>query len=83
MLRELEQVARRAHAVKNNAAVIRETQAKVKGAVDRTTILAACTTDATIDGRGRQRDRSARSHGHTGDVGAGVFFSVPSRVAVS
>jgi hypothetical protein len=41
VLRELEQLARRAHAVKNNAAVIRETQAKVKGTVDRTTILAA------------------------------------------
>ncbi len=41
MLRELEQLARRAQAVKNNAVVIRETQAKVKGAVDRATILAA------------------------------------------
>jgi hypothetical protein len=41
MLRELEQLARRAQTVKNNAAVIRETQAKVKGDVDRATILAA------------------------------------------
>jgi hypothetical protein len=41
MLRELEQLAARAHAVKNNAAVIRETQARVKGDVDRATILTA------------------------------------------
>jgi hypothetical protein len=41
MLRELEQLARRAEAVKNNTAVVRETQANVKGDVDRATILAA------------------------------------------
>jgi hypothetical protein len=39
MLRELEQLAKRAQAVSNNAAVIRETQAKVLGDVDRATIL--------------------------------------------
>jgi hypothetical protein len=41
MLRELEQLARRAQAVKDNAVVIRDTQAKVKGDVDRAAILAA------------------------------------------
>ena len=41
MLRELEQLAKRAQAVQANAAVIRETQAKVRGRVDRDTILTA------------------------------------------
>jgi hypothetical protein len=41
MLRELEQLAGRAQAVKDNAAVIRATQAKVKGDIDRATILTA------------------------------------------
>jgi uncharacterized protein (DUF1778 family) len=41
MLRELEQLARRAQAVTDNAAVIRATQANVRGDVDRATILAA------------------------------------------
>jgi len=41
MLRELEQLANRAQAVNNNAAVIRETQAKVRGDLDRGTILRA------------------------------------------
>jgi hypothetical protein len=41
MLRELEHLARRAQTLKQNAAVIRETQAKVKGDVDRGTILTA------------------------------------------
>ena len=41
MLRELEQVARRSQAVRANAAVIRQTQAKVRGHVDRDTILTA------------------------------------------
>lgn len=41
MLRELEQLAKRAHVVHDNAAVVRATQAKVRGRVDRSTILAA------------------------------------------
>ncbi|HEY5877136.1 MAG TPA: hypothetical protein VIT64_17625 [Ilumatobacteraceae bacterium] len=41
MLRELEHLAKRAQAVQANAAVIRHTQAKVRGRVDRDTILAA------------------------------------------
>jgi uncharacterized protein (DUF1778 family) len=41
MLRELQHLARRAQAVDANAAVIRQTQAKVRGRVDRDTILAA------------------------------------------
>lgn len=41
MLRELEHLAKRAQAVETNAAVIRDTQAKVRGRVDRDTILAA------------------------------------------
>ena len=41
MLRELEHLAKRAQAVQANAAVIRQTQAKVRGRVDRDTILAA------------------------------------------
>ena len=41
MLRELEFLAKRAQVVHANAAVIRETQAKVRGRVDRDTILAA------------------------------------------
>jgi uncharacterized protein (DUF1778 family) len=41
MLRELEHLAGRAQAVHTNAAVIRQTQAKVRGHVDRDTILAA------------------------------------------
>ena len=41
MLRELEHLAKRAQAVRANAAVIRETQAKVRGHVDRDTILTA------------------------------------------
>jgi hypothetical protein len=41
MLRELEQLARRAQTVQTNAAVIRETQAKVRGRADRDAILAA------------------------------------------
>jgi uncharacterized protein (DUF1778 family) len=41
MLRELEQLARRSRVVQDNAATIRETQAKVRGRVDRGTVLAA------------------------------------------
>ena len=41
MLRELKHLANRAHAVQANAAVIRQTQAKVRGHIDRETILAA------------------------------------------
>lgn len=41
MLRELEQLAKRAQSVRDNAAVIRETQARVRGRADRDTILAA------------------------------------------
>ena len=41
MLREMEHLARRSQAVQANAAVIRQTQAKVRGHVDRDTILAA------------------------------------------
>jgi uncharacterized protein (DUF1778 family) len=41
MLRELEHLAHRAQTVHHNAAVIRQTQAKVQGNVDRNTILAA------------------------------------------
>lgn len=40
MLRELEHLATRTQAVRNNAAVIRQTQAKVRGNVGRDTILA-------------------------------------------
>jgi uncharacterized protein (DUF1778 family) len=47
MLRELEHLAKRAQAVHANAAVIRKTQAKVRGHVDRDTILTAL-----HDGRG-------------------------------
>ncbi len=41
MLRELRHIANRAQAVRDNAAVIRDTQAKVQGHVDRDTILGA------------------------------------------
>jgi len=41
MLRELEHIARRTQAVHANAAVIRDTQARVRGRVDRATVLAA------------------------------------------
>jgi len=41
VLRELEQLAKRSQAVQANAAVIRRTQAEVRGHVDRDTILAA------------------------------------------
>ena len=41
MLRELEHLAKRSEAVRANAAVIRDTQAKVRGGVDRHTVLAA------------------------------------------
>ena len=41
MVRELEHLAKRAQVVRANAAVVRETQAKVRGHVDRDTILAA------------------------------------------
>jgi len=47
MLRELRHIANRAQAVRDNAAVIRDTQAKVQGHVDRDTIL-----KALHDGRG-------------------------------
>lgn len=47
VLRELEQLAKRADLVHHNAAVVRETQAKVRGRADRETILAALR-----DGRG-------------------------------
>lgn len=40
MLAELEQVARRAEIARDNATVVRRTQAKVAGHVDRETILA-------------------------------------------
>ncbi len=45
--RELEQLAERAQIASDNAAVIRQTQAKVRGHVDRDTIL-----DALHEGRG-------------------------------
>ena len=41
MLRELKHLAKRAQTVHDNAAVIRQTQASVRGRVDRDTILAA------------------------------------------
>ncbi len=41
LLRELEALARRAQIVHDNAAVIRQTQATVRGRVDRAAILAA------------------------------------------
>jgi uncharacterized protein (DUF1778 family) len=41
MLRELEHLAKRSQTVHANAAVIRKTQAKVRGHVDRDTILTA------------------------------------------
>ncbi len=41
MLRELEQLAKRAQIVRDNAAVIRRTQRAVRGHVDRDTILGA------------------------------------------
>lgn len=40
MLRELEHLAKRAQVVHENAATIRHAQAKVRGRVDRSTILA-------------------------------------------
>ena len=40
VLRELRQTARRAQIVKANASVVAETQAKVRGSVDRDTTLA-------------------------------------------
>ena len=40
MLRELEHLAKRSETVQANATVIRQTQAKVRGHVDRDTILA-------------------------------------------
>lgn len=40
MLRELEHIARRAEGVRQNAAVVRRTQARVRGGSDRDTILA-------------------------------------------
>lgn len=39
MLREMEQLATRAQVVRDNAEAIRETQTKVRGHVDRETIL--------------------------------------------
>ncbi len=47
MLRELEHLAKRSRAVHANAAVIKETQAKVRGHVDRDAIL-----NALHEGRG-------------------------------
>jgi uncharacterized protein (DUF1778 family) len=41
MLRELDHLARRTQAVRANAAVVRDTQDKVRGHVDRDTILTA------------------------------------------
>jgi hypothetical protein len=41
LLRELEELARRAQTVRDNAAVIRQTQAAVRGRVDRAALLAA------------------------------------------
>ncbi|MCB0987227.1 MAG: hypothetical protein KDB09_05580 [Acidimicrobiales bacterium] len=41
MVRELEHLARRSQVVLANAAVVRETQAKVRGRVDRDVILTA------------------------------------------
>ncbi len=41
VLQELEHLARRAQVVENNAATVRQTQAGVRAAVDRDTILAA------------------------------------------
>jgi uncharacterized protein YicC (UPF0701 family) len=45
--RELEQLAQRAQMVRRNATVIRQTQARVRGHVDRDAIL-----DALHEGRG-------------------------------
>ena len=45
MLREMEQLARRSRARHHNVALIRETQAKVRGRVDRSSILAALRED--------------------------------------
>jgi plasmid stability protein len=47
MLRELEQVTHRAQVVRANAAVARQTQAEVRGQVDRDAIL-----EALREGRG-------------------------------
>ena len=44
-LRELEHIAKRAQTVRYNASVIRDTQAKVHGGVDRTSILHALHED--------------------------------------
>lgn len=41
VLSELRQLADRAHVVHDNATLIRDTQARVRGGVDRKTILAA------------------------------------------
>ena len=41
MVRELEHLARRSQVVLANAAVVRETQAKVRGRIDRDVILTA------------------------------------------
>lgn len=41
MLSEMEHLAKRAQVVRDNAAVVRATQARVRGGVDRQSILAA------------------------------------------
>lgn len=41
VLSELEQLTKRAHAVRDNATVVRNTQTTVRGGVDRETVLAA------------------------------------------
>lgn len=55
MLGELEQSARRAQTVRDNDAVVRATQARVRGGVDRATILAALD-----EGRGESTPSTAR-----------------------
>lgn len=40
MLRELDHLARRAHVVQHNAAVVRRTQSRVQGKPDRGAVLA-------------------------------------------
>jgi len=47
MLHELEHLAKRAQVVHDNAAVVRETQAEVRGRVDRESVLTAL-----LEGRG-------------------------------
>jgi len=50
VLRELEQLARRAQAVQTNAVVIRRTQAEVRGHVVETRFSLRCARDAAFEG---------------------------------